>query len=64
MEEMNDVSMVLKDVRDDEELALSNIVFILGDIDDVRVFVNVLSFVVVFYGCNEVNKVVVEMVKS
>ncbi|ABO98254.1 predicted protein [Ostreococcus lucimarinus CCE9901] len=64
LEETNDASTAPKDVRDDEEPALSNIVFTLGDIDDARALVNASSFVVALHGCNEANKVAVEMAKS
>ena len=64
LEETNDASTAPKDVRDDEEPALSNIVFTLGDIDDARALVNASGFVDALHGCNEANKVAVEMAKS
>jgi len=64
LEETNDASTAPEGVRDDEEPALSNIIFTLGDIDDARVLVNASSFVFAAHGCNEANKVAVEMAKS
>jgi SAM-dependent methyltransferase len=64
LEETNDASSAPDNVRDKEEPALSNIVFTLGDIDDARALVSASSFVIALHGCNEANRVAVEMAKS
>lgn len=47
-----------------EQLALANVVFTHGDVEAAKPFLNDQSFVVALHGCNELNKIAIEMARD
>ncbi len=64
LEAEQDVSEIPASDEPVESPALSNIVFTLGDIEKARPLVNNASVVIALHGCNEANKVAVEMARD